>query len=72
MLQAANEGTCVWCGYGNITIKVVPPSTCVRLPRDLGELQREGRRPDPQCENVVHLERLRSRESTDAPESLAA
>jgi hypothetical protein len=60
MLQAANEGTCLWCGYGEIVV-IVPRARRggVRLPWNLGELAREGRRPDPRCENVARLQRLR-------------
>lgn len=61
MLMAANEGTCVWCGYGDVEIVLAraQPMPEPRLPRDLGGLVREGRRADLRCENVVRLDRLR-------------
>lgn len=55
------DGTCLWCGRGvcanpsNLGRRV----RLRRLPRDLGALAREGRRPDPQLDNVVRLDRLR-------------
>jgi hypothetical protein len=55
------DGTCLWCGRGTCR---TPPRAgrsprLRRLPRDLGALQREGRRPDPHLDNVVRLDRLR-------------
>jgi hypothetical protein len=60
LLAAVNEGTCLWCGYGDIVV-VAPARRAPepRLPWNLGELAREGRRPDPRCGNVVRLDRLR-------------
>lgn len=57
------DGICLWCGRG---VCSTPPSPdrrarLRRLPRDLGALQREGRRPDPCLENVVRLDQLRDR-----------
>lgn len=54
MLEAANEGTCLWCGHGDVHEAAAQASTRRRrLPRDLGALAREGRRPDPRLDNVV-------------------
>jgi hypothetical protein len=65
LLLAFNEGTCLCCGHGDVQPAAVPygarPSRLRRLPRDLGAFQREGRRPDPNLENVVRLDRLRDR-----------
>jgi hypothetical protein len=56
-----SDGICHWCGRG---VPVAPPfrgrtPRLRRLPRDLGQLQREGRHPDLNLENVVRLDRLR-------------
>lgn len=63
-LMLVTEGTCLWCGHGT------PPdpisahqrrraASGAPLPRDLGSLQREGRRLSIVFANVVHLDRLR-------------
>jgi hypothetical protein len=65
LLLAFNEGTCLCCGHGDVQPAAAPygarPIRLRRLPRDLGALLREGRRPDPNLENVVRLDRLRDR-----------
>jgi hypothetical protein len=46
MFQLVNEGTCCWCGHGEIrSAKVVELRQFRRVSRDLGSLNREGRRP---------------------------
>ena len=56
-----SEGICHWCGRG---VPIAPMCghrlpRLRRLPRDLGVFQREGRRLDPNFDNVVRLDRLR-------------
>lgn len=56
LLEDQNLGTCVWCGYGDVQLPPAKNGHRPRLralPRDLGSLQREGRRPLEICENVV-------------------
>lgn len=66
LLQDINEGTCLLCGHGPCH-----PATRVtfgklaRLPRDLGQFLREGRRLDPgHFENVSYRNRRRRRRHT--------
>lgn len=60
MALANDPEYCIWCGRGPCRL---PPSRRAgqlrRLPRDLGAFVREGRRPDPNLDNVVRLDRLR-------------
>ena len=51
----------MWCGHGEPVgeIEAKMPRRLRRLPRDLGAIQREGRRPDPHLDNVVRLDRLK-------------
>lgn len=60
LFVAVNDGTCWWCGYGDVKVRKRDHGRArtPRLPRDLGALQREGRRPDPYADNVVRLDRL--------------
>lgn len=58
LFEEMNEGTCLWCGYGDINLATLPPRVAGRerrrrLPWNLGALQREGRVADPRCDNVV-------------------
>ena len=70
MLMAANEGSCLWCGHGDVVVPVVARTPRARrLPFDLGALQREGRHPDLGLDNVVRLDRLTDRRG---PRSRAA
>jgi hypothetical protein len=51
---------CFWCGHGPCVLPAYGRAIRMRrLPRDLGAIQREGKRPDPLLENVVRLDRLR-------------
>lgn len=51
---------CHRCGHGPLqTPPAKRPLAMRRLPRDLGAIQRAGRRPDPNLENVVQLDRIR-------------
>lgn len=51
---------CLRCGHGPCVLPRLPTHNRRRtLPRDLGAFQREGRRPDPNLDNVVRLDRLR-------------
>lgn len=62
MLQRANEGTCLWCGHGDVEIPVKSElRKRRRLPVDLGALAREGRRADPRLDNVIPCIRRRQR-----------
>lgn len=63
LLRFDDSGTCLWCGHGDIVIRALDlrRPRLRRLPRDLGTIQREGRRPDPHLDNVVRLDRLRDR-----------
>lgn len=58
LFEHVNEGTCWWCGHGDVRTPATPRSLA-RLPRDLGALQREGRRiPFGVFEHVVRREAL--------------
>jgi hypothetical protein len=57
------EGTCLWCGRGTCSGGTIDggrkrdrPVRLRRLPSDLGQVAREGRRPDPLLDNVVQLD----------------
>ncbi|HWT25844.1 MAG TPA: hypothetical protein VN213_20230 [Solirubrobacteraceae bacterium] len=59
LLMELNEGTCLLCGHGHVATG--PASAYAtsrtprlrRLPRNLGDFHREGRRVDPRCDNVI-------------------
>lgn len=55
------DGICMWCGHGTPSTPVAKDRRGPRLPRDLGALQREGRRVPLRFPNVVHMDRLRGR-----------
>lgn len=59
---------CFWCGRGPVQlVRRGRGSRLRRLPRDLGAFVREGRRPDPNLDNVVRLDRLRNARRTTMP-----
>lgn len=57
-LYIIEPALCSWCGRGQCETPKHGHRRSHRLPRDLGQLQREGRRPDLAYENVVRLDRL--------------